>query len=68
MTKKKKRTKVMIWAVRRAIADYMRNIGCDCCANTKKRDAAKKRLARLLDVPMYDDKSGYDFHQFQSEK
>ena len=65
---KKKRTKVMIWAVRRAVANYMRHVGCGCCRDHDKHAAAEKRLGRLLDVPMYDDKSGYDFHQFQTEK
>jgi hypothetical protein len=66
--KKKKRTMVQISAVRKAVADYMRNIGCSCCENTKKKEAAEKRIARLLNVPMYDDKSGYDFNRFQTEE
>lgn len=62
------RKKVDLIAVRRAVADYMRSEGCSCCENTDAHNEAKKRLARLLDVPMYDDKSGYDFFKFTTKK
>ncbi len=52
--------------VRQAIADYMRYEGCSCCRNQEKQDEAKARLAGLLNVPKYDDGSGYDFYQFLS--
>jgi hypothetical protein len=57
---------VRIWAVRRAFADYVASEGCDCCKNAEKHDAAMKRLARLLDIPPYSDKSGYDIYRFKT--
>jgi hypothetical protein len=66
-TTKSSRT-VGLVAVRRAVADLMRYGGCGCCRNHDAHDKAVKRLGKLLKVPMYDDKSGYDFGKFQSEK
>lgn len=54
--------------LRRAIADYMATEGCSCCQDIEGHAKAKKRLAGLLDVPMYDDKSGYDFYQFKTKR
>ena len=54
--------------IREAVADYMRSEGCGCCRDTDAHEANEKRIAKLLDVPMYDDESGYDFSQFQSKK
>jgi len=53
-------------AIRTALADYMRSEGCSCCRNIPKHEDAARRLAGLLGVPMYEDASGYDFHQFCS--
>ena len=50
--------------LRRAVADYMRSEGCSCCRNIDSHEEHEKRLAELLDIPMYDDDSGYDFNQF----
>lgn len=50
--------------IRQAVADYMASEGCSCCQDTEKHKAAEKTLAQLLDVPMYDDASGYNFAQF----
>jgi hypothetical protein len=65
---KKKKTMVRVWAVRRAVADLIRNRGCGCCADDTKWDAVVARLGKMLDVPMYDDKSGYDFGPFQTKE
>lgn len=54
--------------IRRAVADYMRSEGCNCCRNVDAHHENKKRLAKLLRVPMYSDKSGYDFGLFESKK
>lgn len=54
-------------AIRRAVADYMRSEGCSCCRNQEKHEDAQRRLAGLLDVPMYDDGSGYDFNRFATD-
>lgn len=51
--------------IRQAIADYMRSEGCSCCEGSDHKDH-EKVIAQLLDVPMYDDGSGYDFGQFCS--
>ena len=53
-------------AVRKALADYMQAEGCACCRDQKKQDEAAAKLAKLLSVPMYSDKSGYDFSRFSS--
>lgn len=54
--------------MREALANYMRSEGCSCCSDydTHKEDAAK--LAKLLNVPMYEDKSGYNFDKYKTEK
>lgn len=52
--------------VRQAVADYMWSEGCSCCQNVEAHEEHTKRLAELLDVPMYGDGSGYDFHRFRS--
>ena len=55
-----------IKAIRNAIANYMRSEGCSCCRDIDKHEENKKQLAELLDVEMYDDESGYDFHQYST--
>lgn len=54
-------------AIRQAVADYMQSEGCSCCQNREKHNDAARRIAALLEVPMYDDGSGYDFDQFSSD-
>lgn len=53
--------------LRTAIADYIRSEGCSCCRG-KSHDDDQNRLAELLDVPQYEDGSGYDFYQFCTPK
>lgn len=60
MTKKQKD------ALRQAVADYMRSEGCSCCQGDDHK-AHTARLAILLDVPMYEDGSGFNFNQFATE-
>jgi len=55
-------------AIRQAVADYMRSEGCTCCQNIEAHKEAEARLATLLEVPPYDDNSGYAFRQFSSKK
>lgn len=50
--------------VRTAVANYMRSEGCSCCRDTDAHERHEAALARLLDVPAYDDKSGFDFERF----
>jgi excinuclease UvrABC ATPase subunit len=52
--------------IREAVANYMASEGCSCCEGQNHREHAKK-LAELLNVPMYEDESGYNFHQFKSK-
>lgn len=52
--------------LRRAIADYMGSEGCSCCEDTDAHDEAKTAIAQLLNVPKYDDGSGYDFYRYRS--
>ncbi|MCK9544793.1 MAG: hypothetical protein M0R03_22485 [Novosphingobium sp.] len=54
--------------LRQAVADYMCSEGCFCCQNIEAHKLHTKRLAELLDVPMYSDKSGYNFYQFRSPR
>jgi len=55
-------------AVRTAVADYMRSEGCGCCEDTDKHQKVKALLGKLLRVPMFPDKSGYDFYRFCSNR
>lgn len=50
--------------LREEVANYMISEGCSCCENRSKHKKARERLASLLDVPQYEDGSGYDFYQF----
>lgn len=52
--------------LREAIANYMYSEGCSCCQDRDAHIEHTKVLAELLNVPMYDDKSGYDFSKFRS--
>ncbi len=54
--------------VRQAIADYMRSEGCSCCRDSGAHEKHTARLAELLDVPKYEDGSGYDFSRFRSPR
>lgn len=64
----KKAHEEFIAHVRAAFADYWYAEGCSCCRDIEKHDKAARELAQLLDVPMYADKSGYDFSKFRREK
>ncbi len=59
---------VRVDVILQAVADYMRSEGCRCCENIDAHRIHEKRIAELLDVPMYDDDSGYDFFQFAKEE
>jgi len=54
--------------IRRAVADYMVSEGCSCCENTEAHRKHAEALAKLLKVPMYKDKSGYNFYKFQTKR
>ena len=59
---------VSVHEIRNAIADYMYSEGCSCCRDIDKHEINTKRIAELLNVPMYDDSSGYDFSWFRSAR
>lgn len=52
--------------VRQALADYMRSEGCSCCRDIPAHDLHRDRLGQLLEIPPYQDGSGYDFSLFRS--
>ena len=54
--------------IRQAIADYMYSEGCSCCRDVDVHKEHTARIAKLLNVPMYKDKSGYDFSKFESKR
>jgi len=54
--------------IRKLLADYMFSEGCGCCQDDEAHAEAKEKLAKILEVPMYEDKSGYDFYKFTSKK
>jgi hypothetical protein len=49
--------------IKEALANYMQSEGCSCCQGSN-HDEHKKVLAELLNIPMYKDKSGYNFNKF----
>ena len=63
-----KKESEVIADIRQAVADYMASEGCRCCQNVEAHEAAAKRLAKLLGVKMYADKSGYDFNKYKTVK
>jgi len=54
--------------LRNAVAEYIRSEGCSCCQDIDKHNEDQALLAKLLKVPMYDDKSGYNFGKFENKK
>lgn len=53
--------------LRRAVADYMYSEGCGCCRNHDVHKKHEATLGKLLNVPQYSDKSGYDFYKFRTD-
>lgn len=53
--------------IRTEIANYMCAEGCSCCRNIEEHRKHGNKLGELLNVPMYDDNSGYDFSKFESK-
>lgn len=51
--------------MRVALANYMWSEGCSCCENTDKHDEQKAVLGKMLNVPKYDDGSGYEFSRYR---
>lgn len=53
--------------IRKAVADYMQSEGCSCCRDNDAHKLNEARLGKLLRVPMYSDKSGYNFSRFKTK-
>jgi hypothetical protein len=54
--------------VRQALAEYIASEGCGCCRDYERHEVAAAELGKLLHVPMYNDKSGYNFYKFRRER
>lgn len=54
--------------IRTAVANYMKSEGCGCCSDYGEHKRDKDELGKLLRIPKYKDKSGYDFRRFVSQK
>ena len=54
--------------IRKAVANYIQSEGCSCCSNIEEHGKAKKKLAKLLNVPKYGDDSGYNFSKFATKR
>lgn len=59
--------KIALKEMRQLVADLMSSAGCSCCRDDGGWDRAEEKLARLLGVPMYKDKSGYNFNKFRTK-
>lgn len=67
MTKEPKE-RAIIARIRKAVANYMFTEGCSCCRNYEGHKHNKEVLGKLLNVPRYQDHSGYNFDRFVSRK
>ena len=52
--------------LRRELAKYIYSEGCSCCQDTVKHEESAANLAKLLNVPKYEDGSGYDFTKYRN--
>lgn len=52
--------------LRTALADYMWSEGCECCQDSGAHNAARDRLAKLLNVKKYKDGSGWNFQRYRT--
>ena len=52
--------------IRRAVADYMRSVGCTCCRDYEGHKKHEAVLGKLLRVPTRTG-FGYDFQRFRSK-
>ena len=53
--------------LRELVANYMQSEGCSCCQNVEKHNENKEKLAKILNVPKYEDGSGYDFEKYKTK-
>lgn len=50
--------------IRQLLANYLSSEGCTCCQGSD-HDKHLAALAKYLNVPKYDDGSGYDFQRYK---
>jgi hypothetical protein len=55
---------VNIEDIRKAIANYMLSEGCSCCQDISAHEHSAEIIAKMLNVPLYSDGSGYNFTMF----
>lgn len=53
--------------IREQVARLYCASGCSCCRDDDGWRAASDRLGKLLDAPMYEDGSGYDWYAVRDE-
>ena len=53
--------------VREEVAKLYCASGCSCCRDDKAWEEAGKELARLLNIPPYEDGSGFNFYKVRDE-
>ena len=67
--KKSKLTQTqLLKEIRKAFADYVVSEGCSCCRDEDAHQESGKRLAELLNIPTYEDNSGFNFSSFRTDK
>jgi len=55
-------TRIGFFELRNLVAILYCASGCSCCQDTETWNATAEKLGKLLDIPVYDDGSGYDFY------
>ena len=53
--------------IRNFVADLYCSAGCSCCRSDDEWYEAAEKLAKLLKIPMFNDKSGFDFWKFRTK-
>lgn len=53
---------------RHLIAVLVATEGCGCCGDSERHDAALAELAKMLDVPPYDDGSGHKWYDYAKKE
>ena len=53
--------------IREAVANYMNSEGCSCCRGSSHVEH-QEAIAKLLSVPQYKDKSGYNFTPYETKE
>jgi len=52
--------------IRELVANFIMSEGCGCCAGDS-HELDESKLAKALDVPQYNDGSGYNFGLFKTK-